>query len=155
VANPFRSLAGILSPRNLVARVAEGLEAFADALSSVAEQPLPGESPRQKRQRIRDEGRLRRRRRRATRRPIVPRQPEPEPEPHEPEPQPEVEGSYFIRGEYEEGDEDAERATYATLAEALAAYEDLNEAGVPTDLLAIAFQPSRRFPYSIIVRPSR
>jgi hypothetical protein len=159
VANPFRSIAqsitGILSPRNFIARVAEGLEAFADALGAVAEQPLPGESPRQKRRRIRDEGRIRRRRRRATRRPIIPREPEPEPVPHEPEPEPDIESQYYIRGEYEEGDEDYERATFATLAEAIASYDDLNDAGVPTDLLAIVFFPDRRFPYSLIVRPSR
>lgn len=158
MANPFRSLAGILSPKNLVSRIADGLEAFADALASVAEESLPGETPRQRRQRIRDEGRQRRTRRRRTRRPIVPREPEPEPEPQPPppplEPEEEPDHGYYVRGEYEEGDEDAGRATYATLAEALVAYVDLNEAGVPTGLLAIAFYPQRRFPYTLIVRKS-
>lgn len=157
--NPFRSLAGILSPRNIIGRVADGLEAFADSLGAIAENELPGETPKQKRQRVRDEGRQRRKRRRATRRPIVPREPEPAPEPHEPPPPPEPpeppDHGYYIRGEYEEGDEDAERATYATLGEAINAYEDLHDAGVPMDLLAVVFFPQRRFPYSLIVRPSR
>ena len=158
--NPFRSLAGIFSPRNLIGRVADGLETFADALAAVAEEQLPGETPREKRQRVRAERRQVRTRRRSTRRPIVPRVPA-EPTPateEEEEAEPEATLLPFgipIRGDLEIGDEDNERHTYATLDEALAAYTDLHEAGVPEDLLAIIFHPERRFPYSLIVRPSR
>src|ERR1700677_3968773 len=81
--NPFRSLAGIFNPRNFIGRIADGLEAFADALAAVAEEPLPGESGKVKRRRVRAERRQVRVRRRSTRRPIIP-------EPHEPEPIQEV-----------------------------------------------------------------
>jgi hypothetical protein len=147
VANPFRSL---------LTRIADGFEAFADSIAALAETAAPGETPKQKRRRLRAEGRARRRSKRQRKPGAQPRQlPFEIPTTQDYEPEPEPSATHVdIRGGLEEGDEQYERHSYGDLAQAIAAYEDLLDAGVPAELMAIVFYPTRRIPYVLIVRPS-
>lgn len=61
---------------------------------------------------------------------------------------------FLVAGRRDVVDPEYERHAYATEAEALAAFEDLSDAGVPEDLMAVFYWPKRRFRYVLYVGPS-